>query len=438
MIIKKYQKFFESFLSKDKEKAIDTIISYLRNKTNVDFYSYHELFHIQKDQIFLTGQLFLSLKTKKCIRINWIENDLRSEIHSIDLWKNFEFDTNPEFTLTLDGLSVTKHLSDIVKFINNPDALISITENSGDERLKELEDKFKRARSADKKELIKTQIARLVASIAKDEKSKKESDNITQDDLQLDVFTSIELYTKQVATGKSNSLIVTGMSGVGKTQTVKDTLKTIGLVPDVDFYTSTGTITTVGLYETLFRNRTKLILFDDCDAVFKEPDSINLLKGALDTYEVREIAKIAKTYFDSTGMSDEQIEEEYNSSGKLPNKFQFKGKIIFISNLSEDKFNDAILSRSLHVDVQLNKEELYERMREIMTKINPDIDDNIKKEALDYLIFVTSAYPVKFDLNIRTLIHSINLRSGNDEEIKVGEKSEKVWKLLIKKYLVKK
>ena len=436
MIIKKYQKFFEAFLSKDKEKAINSIISYLKNNTNIDFYPYHELFNIQKDQVFLSGQLFLSTTYPEAIRINWIENDLRSEIHSIDIWTNFKFETNPKYTIDLNGTSVVKNLEEISNFIKNPNSIIK--ENVGDERLKELEDKFKRARSTEKKELIKTQISRLVASIAQDEKSKKDSDSMSQDDLNLDVFRSIELYTKQVATGKSNSLIVSGQSGVGKTQTVKDTLKNLGLTPDVDFYTSTGTITTAGLYETLFRNRNKLILFDDCDAVFKEQDSVNILKGALDTYEIREISKIVKTHFDSTGMTDEQIEEEYNSSGKLPNKFEFKGKIIFISNLPEDKFNDALLSRSLHVDVQLNKEELYDRMKEIMVKISPDVDDNVKKEALNYLIFVTNAYPVKFDLNIRTLIHSINLRCGNDEEIKIGEKSEKVWKLLIKKYLIKK
>ncbi len=76
-------------------------------------------------------------------------------------------------------------------------------------------------------------------------------------------------------------------------------------------------------------------------------------------------------------------------------------------------------------------------MREIMKKVNPELDIELKSEALEYLIFITENYPVKFDLNIRTLIHSINLRNGNDEEMSFGGKKEKVWKLLIKKYLVK-
>ena len=228
------------------------------------------------------------------------------------------------------------------------------------------------------------------------------------------------------------------MSGIGKTQVVKETLKNLGLTPETDYYFATGTVTTAGLYELLFKSRISLTVLDDCDSVFKDPDSVNMLKGALDTYEVREITKLSKgNTFETRGMSDEEIEERWRETGKLPNKFEFRGQIIFISNLGEDKFDDAILSRSLHVDVHLSKEEVISRMREIMKKINPNVDNKEKEEALEYLIFITENYPVKFDLNIRTLIHSINLRSGNDDEIEVGGKSEKVWKLLIKKYLVK-
>jgi hypothetical protein len=53
------------------------------------------------------------------------------------------------------------------------------------------------------------------------------------------------------------------------------------------------------------------------------------------------------------------------------------------------------------------------------------------------LIYITDNYPTKFDLNIRTLIHSINLRLGNEETMTISGVKEPVWKLLIKKYLVK-
>ena len=212
----------------------------------------------------------------------------------------------------------------------------------------------------------------------------------------------------------------------------------MGFKEDVDYYISTGTATTAALYELLFRFRSKLLVFDDCDDVFKDPDSDNILKGALDTYKKRSVSKLTKgNTFDSVGMSDSEQEEQFKNTGKYPNKFSFTGQIIFISNLTENDFSEALLSRSLHVDVHLNKEELFDRMKDIMKKLVPDVEEDKKLEALEYLSYVCSSYPTKFDLNIRTLIHSINLRANNEDVIKIGEKEEEAWKLLIKKYLIK-
>jgi len=38
-----------------------------------------------------------------------------------------------------------------------------------------------------------------------------------------------------------------------------------------------------GLYSTLYMNRNKLIVFDDMDSVFKDTDTVNMLKAALDS-----------------------------------------------------------------------------------------------------------------------------------------------------------
>lgn len=449
-IIKRYDLFLEAFLPKDKEEVVSKIIQYLEKNTNVDLNPYGELYHVQKGSEFLTGQLFISTKTSKAIRINWKKDYVRSQIDSLDLWDNFEFESNPQWTLLIrEDANIVKLLPEVVKFFNDPSQFVSwskgiklqTTENYDPrEELGEWEKKKKRAKSADSIQKIERRIKELTAVVAMEEKVEKESDKITSDDLKIDAFKAIELYTIQVARGKSNSLIVSGQAGVGKTSVVTETLKSIGMVSDIHYYKSTGTITTAGLYETIFKHRNKLLIFDDCDSVLKDADSINLLKGALDTYPVRELSKITKgTTFDSTGMSDVEIEEKYQESdGRLlPNRFGFSGQIIFISNLTEDKFDDAILSRSLHVDVNLNKNEIIGRMRDIMSRISPEVDMGIKEEALDYLIFITGNYPVKFDLNIRTLIHSINLRIGNEEMMSIGGREEPVWKLLIKKYLVK-
>jgi len=444
--INKFEIFNEAFLQEDKKKAIDTIVSYITKNSNVDLYEYEEIWHIQKKDLFLSGQLFVSLRSSKAIRFNWIEDDIRSEIHSIDIWTSFKFDENPEYTLELGQKSITKVLPQILNFVKDPAILVKeeldIEEGGYDPR-QELEAAVKRLGKLRSPKSIASQerkIEQLRAAIAYDEKAETDSEKVNQldDDLKIDIFKSIELYTIQVARGKSNSLVISGDAGVGKTRTVKDTLESLGMQADIHYYFATGTATTAGLYELLFKNRHRLIVFDDCDAVFKDSESINILKGALDTYKIREISSLTKgNKFDSAGMDEKEIQETYDASGKLPNKFEFTGQIIFISNLPESKFDDALLSRALHVDVHLSKKELFARMSEIMRKLSPDVTMEKKQEALEYLTFVTNNYPTKFDMNIRTLIHSINLRANNEETIKIGDREESVWKLLVKKYLVR-
>ncbi len=437
----KYLKLFEAFLNKNKESAIKIIVDNIIKRTGIDLHKYDELYLIQKENEFLEGILFISVKKNKAIRINWIKSDIRNIIHSIDLWEDFEFDKNPEWTIKILDESIIKSIDQIIEFFKNPSKMSQgpiKEEFESNNRLQELESKLKRARTEERRSKISRDIERYKVSVSLDERRELESDKIKTDDLEFDVFKSIELYTQQVARKKSNSLIISGMSGIGKTQVVKETLKDLGLIQNEDYYFATGTITTAGLYELLFKYKNSLLVFDDCDAVFKDSDSVNILKGALDTYDVREISKLTKgNTFDPSKMDQDDIDAKYMETGKLPNKFEFSGQVIFISNLNEDKFDTAILSRSLHVDVHLNREQVVSRMRDIMKRINPDLEMNLKEEALEYLIYITENFPVKFDLNIRTLIHSINLRSGNDDEMNFGGKSEKVWKLLIKKYLVK-
>lgn len=455
----KYLRRFRVFegVSDDRQKNIDMILSYIEGNTKHELYEYAELFHIQKGNQFLNGRLYLSLLSNKALRFNWVDNDIINSIKSIDIWLNFTFDSKPSYTMEFNDIKISDYLSEILQFYNNPSNLVDVKsaqlteeidlddlENEEDleGQLKDFEDKYKRARKPEKKEEYKEAIDRIKVYLAGDEVASTDSlkVNMLDDELKIDVFRSIELYTIQVARGRSNSLIITGQAGVGKTSVVTDTLSSIGYVKDVDYYKATGTVTTAGLYEVLFKNRNNLVVFDDCDAVFKEPDSVNLLKGALDTYETRELSKLTKSNtFDSTGMSDEEIQAEYDASDgkKMPNRFEFNGKIIFISNLASDKFDEALISRSLHVDVHLNRQEILDRMAELMKKIAPDVSEENKKEALDYLNYITEHYPVKFDLNIRTLIHAINLRANNDTITKIGDREEATWKLLLKKYLIK-
>lgn len=228
------------------------------------------------------------------------------------------------------------------------------------------------------------------------------------------------------------------MKGAGTTKVVRAKVNSRNNL-ESKYYIASGTCTSAALYELLFIHRHKLLIFDDFDAVFKDDDSINLLKAALDTYPIRELSKMTKgNSFNSLGMSDAQMQDEYEITGKVPNQFKFSGNIIFISNIHEDRFDKALISRALHVEVRLSKAQMIERMHKLMLEIRPEVPVEYKLEALHHLEFLTNNFPCKFDLNLRELIHAIDYKTQYPEDtVTINGKEILVWKQLLKKRIVK-
>lgn len=251
----------------------------------------------------------------------------------------------------------------------------------------------------------------------------------------LDIFEEIEKFTiTLVYSDKTNSYIITGMPGVGKTTTVEDTLDSI---TNLRYKSISGSITEAGLYETLFANRDKLIVFDDCDHVFKDAKMVSYLKAALDTKKKRVISKVARgtQYYNPDGLTDFELQQIYDADGSLPTSFEFKGKIIFISNLDESKFDSALISRNLQSNVALNHDELKQRLLFILNKMNPEMDMSVKEDTLEYVFYVYSKYRTKHPLDARKLIHCLSIRK--QYETVLHNDGTYLWKKLVNGFLTK-
>ncbi len=148
------------------------------------------------------------------------------------------------------------------------------------------------------------------------------------------MFNNLERLTKMVGRGIQPSLVVTGMAGMGKTHIVKETLTDMGLIESKDFVHFKGRATAAGLFVTLYENSDKIIILDDCDSVFRDDDAVNILKGALDSYDTRKISYI----------TSKPLKDEYGDP--LPRHFEFTGRVIFISNISQSKLDDYKVERS--------------------------------------------------------------------------------------------
>jgi hypothetical protein len=196
-------------------------------------------------------------------------------------------------------------------------------------------------------------------------------------------FEFLDDLTSMVVTGVTPSLVVTGPGGNGKTNSVKRTIQKNELT-DKDFIFFKGYSTARGLYNTLYDNNGKLIIFDDCDSVLEDKTSKNILKSALDSYEERTISWMAKM----------------NKNDEYPSQFDFTGRIIFISNKSKESIDGALKSRSLMVDLTMTPEEKIERLTFILPNILPEYDMVTKKEVLNFLDIVKD----DVDINIRTFI----------------------------------
>lgn len=198
--------------------------------------------------------------------------------------------------------------------------------------------------------------------------------------------------TSMVVNDITPSLIVTGEGGLGKTHSVTETIKSEGLFTD-DYVFFKGYSTARGLYNTLFDNNGKLIIFDDCDSVLEDKVAINILKSALDSYEKRTITWMAKMH----------------KNDAYPQQFNFTGRIIFISNKSKEAIDGAILSRSLTVDLTMTPDEKVERMKSIIDNILPGYDISVKEDALGFI----SENRDKVNINLRTLIMISKMRYSN-------------------------
>lgn len=255
-------------------------------------------------------------------------------------------------------------------------------------------------------------------SAAKSARIKIDFESLGSDDDTTEIFEDLEMLTQVVAEKKVNSLLVNGSAGVGKTHTVLETLNNAGLVKDQDYIVLKSKTSPLGLYMTLFINYDKIIVLDDMDDAIKNDDCASILKAALDSYEVREISWSSKKMINTVGVKKAtrtQIENEARTAllnGEtdvlLPNRFIFQGQVIFISNMSSDKFDSAVKSRSVSIDLTLSDKQIFGRMKSVVSKMK---NVSIAKKALANIIDKYNSGQVSAP-NIRTVMNYANVLSS--------------------------
>jgi len=204
---------------------------------------------------------------------------------------------------------------------------------------------------------------------------REESDEETIERLR-ERFDMLEDMTKATKKGDVRAMIVSGPPGVGKSFGVEKVLGKHDLIADIagdsklkKYEVVKGAMSAIGLYVKLYKyaDKDNVIVFDDCDSIFSDELSLNILKAALDSKKTRKI----HWNTDSFKLRNEGV----------PDSFEFKGSAIFITNLKFDKAKGkikehlmALESRCHYVDLTIDTE------REKMLRIKQIVRDGMLAE----------------------------------------------------------
>ena len=168
-------------------------------------------------------------------------------------------------------------------------------------------------------------------------------------------FEILDSMTKAVLNGDIRAMIVSGPPGVGKSFTVEAQIERANLFQNIanakpKHTVVKGSASPIGLYKVLYEysDTNSVVVFDDCDSILFDDVSLNLLKGALDSGKSRKISWLSE----SRVLKQEDI----------PTSFQFKGSVIFITNLKFDQVKstrlkdhlEALQSRCHYLDLTLD------------------------------------------------------------------------------------
>ena len=148
-----------------------------------------------------------------------------------------------------------------------------------------------------------------------------------------------------------------------------------------------------------------MLVFDDCDSVLLDDLSLNILKGALDSSKKRTIA----------WNTDSRL---LRSEG-IPDKFEFKGAAIFITNIKFEHVKskklrdhlDALESRCHYIDLQMDTErEKILRIKQIVSDgmLNEyDLSEEAKSEVIQ---FIDDNKKLLRELSLRMVLKIADLR----------------------------
>ena len=201
-------------------------------------------------------------------------------------------------------------------------------------------------------------------------------------------FDMLQDMTKAVKKGDVRAMIVSGPPGVGKSHGIEEVLDRYATLEQLGARRThqvvKGAMSPIGLYCKLYSmaDAGNVVVFDDCDSIFNDELSLNILKAALDSKKRRMI----HWNTDSFKLRNEGV----------PDSFEFKASAIFVTNLKFDKVKGklrehlaALESRCHYMDLTIDTDrEKTLRIKQIVQDgmLNSyKFSDDVVQEIVDFV-----------------------------------------------------
>mgnify|MGYP000020223150 CR=1 FL=1 len=230
-------------------------------------------------------------------------------------------------------------------------------------------------------------------------------------------FEILDTMTQMTIDGVVKGMVVTGPPGVGKSFGVEAVLEKNSIFDKLagnrlKFGVEKGAASAIGLYKLLYNyaDRGHVLVLDDCDSVLYDETSLNLLKAALDSSKKRRISWNT----DSALLRREGI----------PDSFEFKGAVIFITNLKFDKVRgkikdhlDAIMSRCHYLDLTMDTpREKILRCRQIVADGMLNEYDFTKEQETEIVDFISNNQHRMREVSLRMVTKVADLRKSMSDK----------------------
>ena len=202
-------------------------------------------------------------------------------------------------------------------------------------------------------------------------------------------FDMLSDMTQAAIAGNIRALIVSGPPGVGKSYIVEQQIDHVSVMRKLKgqftgkYSVVKGSASAIGLYKTLYEHRDEnsVLVLDDVDSILFDEVCLNLLKGALDSGKSRKISWL--------------LESRVLKNEDIPNSFNFKGAVIFLTNLKFDGIKSqrlrdhlaALQSRCHYLDLTLDTQrDNILRIKQIAQAGNLFTDMKISDVGQDVII----------------------------------------------------